>query len=93
LTFNTVHPIAVKGLVGAVLGVEYAELFEYTQAMRVGIQVLSPVYKDMQSFNLIAMVKNNGATNFQSRVQFLRDVKYRLFIWDDENKLAKIEEV
>lgn len=93
LTFNTIHPIAVKGLVGAILGIDYAELFEYTQAMRVGIQVLSPVYKDMQSFNMIAMVKNNGAANFQSRVQFLRDVKYRIFIWDGENKSDKLETV
>lgn len=91
LTYTTIHPVAAKGLVGAVMGVEYSSLYEYSKSMRVGIQVINPVYKDMQSFNLIAMVKNNGAQNFQSRIQFLRDVKYRLFISDIDEKLEGIE--
>lgn len=91
LTFLSIHPIAVKGLIGAVLGVAYDELYEYTRNMRIGIQVLNPVYKDTQSFNLIAQSNNNKAANFQSRVQFLRDVKYRIFVSDEEEKLQKLK--
>lgn len=90
LTFLTIHPIAVKGLIGAVMGIDYKELFEFTEHMKIGIQVLNPVYKDMQSFNLIAQEHNNGAPNFQSRVEFLRDVKYRIFMLDDQKKLEEI---
>jgi len=93
LTYLVIHPIAVKGMIGAIMGIEYSKLYEYTNSMRIGIQVLNPVYKDMQSFNLIAMKNNNGAANFQSRVQFLRDVKYRIFVSDIDEKLLKIEKV
>jgi CRISPR-associated protein Cas5h len=89
----TVHPLAVKGMLGAIVGMDYTALYDYTKNMRVGIQVLSPVYKDMQSFNLIAMSNNNGAANSQSRIQFLRDVKYRLFVSDEGDKLRKLAEV
>jgi len=90
LTFLTIHPLAVKGLIGAILGVDYGDIYKYTEEMKIGIQVLNPVYKDMQSFNLIAQTNNNGAANFQSRVQFLRDVKYRIFVIDNEDKLELI---
>lgn len=93
LTYLTIHPVAVKGLIGAVMGVEYSNLYNYSDGMRIGIQVLNPVCKDMQSFNLIAMTSNNGAANFQSRIQFLRDVKYRIFVSDNEEKLGRIEDV
>ncbi|SCY79534.1 type I-B CRISPR-associated protein Cas5b [Alkaliphilus peptidifermentans] len=90
LTFLSIHPIAVKGLIGAVLGVAYDEMYEHTKNMKIGIQVLNPVYKDTQSFNLIAQTNNNKAANFQSRVQFLRDVKYRIFVSDEEEKLQRL---
>jgi len=93
LTFMTIHPVAVKGLIGAVMGIDYGDLYNFTKDIRIGIQVLNPVYKDMQSFNLVAMVKNNGAANFQSRVQFLRDVKYRLFVAGMGEKLQEFENV
>jgi CRISPR-associated protein Cas5h len=93
LTFLTLHPIAVRGLAGAIMGIDYKELYDYSKDMKIGIQVLNKVYKDMQSFNLIAQTNNNGAPNFQSRVQFLRDVKYRLFISDKEEKLTEISRV
>lgn len=82
LTFLTIHPIAVRGIIGAIMGIDYSELYEYTKDMKIGIEVLNAVYKDTQSFNLIAQNNNNGAANFQSRIQFLRDVKYRIYIQD-----------
>ena len=91
LTFTTIHPIAVKGLIGAILGIDYEDLYIKTKDISIGIQVLSPIYKDMQSFNLIAQTGNNGAQNFQSRVQFLRDVSYRIFVKGDESILVSLE--
>lgn len=93
LTFSVIHPIAVKGLIAAIMGVDYEDFFNYTVNMKIAIQVLNPVYKDMQSFNLIAQASNNNAPSFQSRVEFLRDVNYRLFVLDDEDKLGKIKQV
>lgn len=90
LTFSTIHPVAVRGLIGAVMGVEYEALYDYSKDIKIAIQVINPIYKDMQSFNLIAQINNNGAANFQSRVEFLRDVKYRLFVLAKEENLEDI---
>lgn len=92
LTFLTIHPIAIKGLLGAIRGIDYSKLYDYTKDMKIGIQVLNPVSKDTQSFNLIAQTGNNGAANFQSRVQFLRDVKYRIFVIDQEEELKHLKD-
>lgn len=92
LTFSLLHPVAARGLIAAVMGISCEDLYDYTADMKVAIQVLEPVCKDMQSFNLIAQANNNGAPSFQSRVEFLRDVKYRLFISDTDEKLQKLQD-
>ena len=93
LTYTVFHPIAIKGLIGAIMGIRYEDLYEYTKNMKVAIEVLSSIKKDIQSFNLVPQVKNNGSPNFQSRVEFLRKVMYRIFISDNEDKLVDIERV
>lgn len=93
LTYLAIHPIAVKGLIGAVMGIGYSELYEYTKNMKVAIEVLNPINKDTQSFNLVPQSGGNGAANFQSRIEFLRDVKYRIFVNDEEEKLKAIKKV
>lgn len=79
LTYITLHPIAVKGLIGAALGFDRAVLFEATKALKVAIEVLSPPLKDLQSFNLISM-KIDKIFRFPSNVEFLRDVSYRISV-------------
>ena len=74
LSYSSIHPIAVKGLIGAIMGIDYSELFEYSKDIKIGIQVLNQVKKDTQSFNLVPMIKNNGSPTFPSRIEFLRDV-------------------
>ncbi len=93
LTFSTIHPIAVKGLIGAILGIDYKALYDYTLDMKIGIQVLNPVYKDTQAFNLIAQTNNNNAANFQSRIQFLRDVRYKIFVYEKPENLDLLKQV
>lgn len=93
LTYTVFHPIAIKGLIGAIMGIDYDELYDYTKDMKIGIQALNTVYKDMQSFNLVPQTKGNKAARFQSRIEFLRDVKYRIFMSDTEEKLKEIVKV
>lgn len=93
LTYSLIHPIAVRGVVGAVMGIEYNELYSYTKDMNIGIQVLNPIKKDTQSFNLVPQTGSNGAANFQSRVEFLRDVKYRIFLSTSDDLLYKIKNI
>lgn len=91
LTYLCIHPIAVKGMIGAIMGVDYRDLYDYTKEMKIAIEVLKPILTDTQSFNLIAQKSNNGAQNFQSRIQFLRDVKYRIYVQD--SKVESISKV
>ncbi|SHH49034.1 MULTISPECIES: type I-B CRISPR-associated protein Cas5b [Tepidibacter] len=94
LTFSTIHPVAVRGLIGAVVGIDYKDLYEYSNDIKIGIQVLNKVYKDTQSFNLIPQVTTNKKSpTFISRIQFLRDVKYRIFLSTGEEKLNQIENI
>lgn len=93
LTYMVIHPLAVKGIIGAIMGIDYKDLFEYTKDMKIGIQVLNPVYKDMQSFNLIPQKSSNNSPRFPSRIEFLRNVKYRIFLSCDEEKLEKIKDI
>ncbi|MGV8146960.1 MAG: type I-B CRISPR-associated protein Cas5b [Alkaliphilus sp.] len=92
LTFTTAHPIAVKGLLGAMLGIDKTELYEKTKDYKIGISVLNPVKKDMQSFNLLTM-KGKGLFRFPSNVEFLRSVAYRIFVACEDEAVVKIEKV
>lgn len=93
LTYTVMHPIAIKGLIGAIMGVDYEDLYEYTSEMKIAIEVLKPIKKDTQSFNLIPQVKNNGSPTFPSRIEFLRDVCYRIYVIDSDEKLNEIKNV
>jgi len=94
LTYTVMHPIAVKGLIGAVMGIDYNDLYEYTKDMKIAIEVLKPIKKDTQSFNLIPQTHGNGAASFQSRVEFLRDVDYRIYLtYSNESEPGREEEL
>lgn len=98
LTYLVMHPIAIRGMIGAILGIDKKELYEKTKDIDVGIQVLNPIKKDMQSFNLINMKvgkkKDEDATfRFPSNVEFLRDVEYRIFVKCKDDTLNQIKDV
>ncbi|MBM6861063.1 type I-B CRISPR-associated protein Cas5, partial [Clostridium saudiense] len=93
LTYTVMHPIAIKGLIGAIMGVDYSELYEYTKNFKIAVEVINDIKKDTQSFNLIPQTKNNGSPTFPSRVEFLRDVKYRIYLIDEDDKLEEIKNV
>lgn len=93
LTYTVMHPIAIKGLIGAIMGIDYENLYEYTKEMKIGIEVLKPIKKDTQSFNLIPQTGGNDSPTFPSRIEFLRDVCYRIYVIDLEEKLNVIKKV
>lgn len=93
LTYLVMHPIAIRGMIGAILGIDKSELYEKTKDIEVGIQVLRPIRKDMQSFNLLNMKSSDKIFRFPSNVEFLRNVEYRIFVKCEENKLNKIKEI
>ena len=74
LTYLLIHPVAVRGLIGAVLGINREELYEKTKDIKVAVQVINEIKKDMQSFNLINMKSSDKIFRFPSNVEFLRDV-------------------
>lgn len=91
LTFLCIHPIAVKGLVGAVMGIDKKELHHVTSTMKIGIQVLSFVNKDMQALKLVSMKSSEKFLNFPANVEFLRNPEYRIFISWDSDKINDFE--
>lgn len=92
LTYLCMHPIAIKGMLGAILGVDKEEVCTYFNEIKIGIQVLHEVRKDMGSFNLISM-RSGELFRFPSNVEFLRDVHYRFFIQAEEALLEQLKEV
>lgn len=91
LTFSCIHPIAVKGLVGAILGIDRKELYEQTKNIIVGIRVISPVITDMQGIKIVPPT-GKGGFNVPATMQFIRNPIYEIYInWDIEhlNELEK----
>ena len=81
LTYLLIPPTAVRGLIGAILGIDKVDLYEYTHEIDVAIQVLNDINKDTQTFNLNIMNSEKGSSfSYQSNIEFLRNVEYRIFI-------------
>ena len=91
LTYLLIHPVAGRGLIGAMLGIDREMLYEKTKDIEVSIQVINQVRKDMQSFNLVNMKANDKIFRFPSNVEFLRNVEYRIFIKTDDKILYEID--
>lgn len=89
-TYSLMHPVAVRGFIGAIMGVSRGDLHSYTKDMCVGVQVVNNVDKTTQSFNLVGVDKG---VRFPVNTEFLRDVEYNLFIVWSEDKLNKLEEI
>ena len=90
LTYLLIHPVAVRGLIGAMLGIDREKLYEKTKDIEVAIQVVNQVRKDMQSFNLVNMKPNDKIFRFPSNIEFLRNVEYRIFIKAEDNSWIQL---
>ena len=92
LTFLCIHPPAVKGLIGAVMGIDKTDLYKESSNLKIGIQVLSPVRKDMQTLKLVSMKAERDLFSFPVNAEFLRDPEYRIFVSWLPDKLDELEE-
>ncbi|MBP2143368.1 CRISPR-associated protein Cas5h [Methanococcus voltae] len=84
LTYLCIHPVALKGLIGAILGIKKEDLIYKTSNLTLGIEVVSPVSKDLQSLKLLSL--KSGMFHFPANVEFLRNPNYNIYVkWDSEN--------
>ena len=85
LTYLLMPPTAIRGLVGAILGIDRIDLCDATKELDVAIEVLNDINKDTQSFNLSIMNNEVGTSfSYPSNIEFLRDVEYRIFLKSDD---------
>jgi CRISPR-associated protein Cas5h len=93
LTYLIIHPLAAKGLVGNMLGIEKEELKEFNQDIKVGIQVISPIQKETKVLNQVNKKDKDNLNALPSRVDFIKNPQYRLFILSrDKLKLQQLVE-
>ena len=95
LTHLLIPPTAVRGLIGAILGVDRVDLHNFTLGIDIAVEVINDINKDTQTYNLNIMNSEEGKSfSYQSNIEFLRDVEYRIFIKSADTQLInKIEEV
>ncbi|MBA2869043.1 CRISPR-associated protein Cas5h [Methanococcus maripaludis] len=90
LTFLCIHPVAAKGLIGALMGIDKSDLYEKTKDLKIGIEVLGEINKDLQSVKLLSL--KNGMFHFPSNIEFLRCPHYRFYVMWNENKLNELND-
>lgn len=98
LTFSLMPPTAAMGVIGAILGLSKEEN-EYLHVLNeartwIGIGVVQPIKKVMLGINLINTKGNvwipkqrTAGARTQIRTEFLRDVRYRLFVSMEDDHL------
>ena len=97
LTFSIPSRTALCGLIGAILGLEkqdneYLKHFRLEQA-KVGLRLLNPIKKVRIAENLIDTKTSRGAgmnlikNRTQISFEFLKDPKYRIYIWHSDIEL------
>lgn len=90
LTFLCIHPVAAKGLIGALMGIDKSNLYEETKDLKLGIEVLGEINKDLQSVKLLSL--KNGMFHFPSNIEFLRYPNYRFYVMWNESKLNELND-
>jgi len=98
LTFSFPPPSTVKGMLGAIIGVnkdEYLEKFSKGKC-KIGVKILNPVHKVRLGLNhintkggyWIPCKKNNHEARTQIRTEFLRAPKYRIYVFHKEKDIV-----
>ena len=101
LTYSVPPPTAVRGIVGALLGLDKREYIQATADLAVGVRLLAPVKRVRWGHNLIFTKgttgefdptllrtrKGNvqGAVRTQIKVEYLKDPRFRLYLGVDAN--------
>lgn len=106
LTYSFPPPTAVRGMVGAILGMGKEEYIEKTSGLYVGIRVLNPVKRIRWGQNIV-FTKGRG-DNFdptlirdrkgdqkktlraQIKIEYLKNPRFRIFLSGDEKMLVEV---
>jgi len=86
LTFSIPPPSALRGLVGAVLGLRASEYSKMLRDMRFGIRVMDKISKTRIMMNYVntkfgvAPLGDAGSPRIQVRVEFVRNPRYRIYV-------------
>jgi len=106
LTFSFPPPPTIRGMVGAILGLPKDKYIAITNRLSVGISILSPIKKIRFGLNLIYTKGSGGkfeptlfkdkkgdvkkTLRTQVQAEFLKDVKYRIYLAGDEELLDSL---
>ncbi len=107
LTYSFPPPTAVRGIVGAILGLDKDAYLESTADLYVGVRILMPVRRVRWGQNLIftkgrggkfdptlfGSRKGNvqGSVHTQVRVEYLKEARFRLYIGGEDALLNDLE--
>lgn len=93
LTYSCIHPVAVKGLVGAIIGIDRSILHGATKDVKVGIRVISSLQKTNQSVKLLSAKREDYGKmfHFPANIQFIRNPAYELYISGSKEILDELE--
>lgn len=109
LTYSFPPPTAVRGIVGAILGLDKETYLQATMDLAVGVRLLAPVRRVRWGQNLIFTKgrdgkfdptlsprrKGNvqGMVRTQVKVEYLRDARFRLYIGGETTLLDDLEDL
>jgi CRISPR-associated protein Cas5h len=106
LTYPFPPPTVLRGLVGAIIGLEREEYLTHTKDLKFAVQILSPIKTLTISVNFIntkrkgggfepslrASQKERNQTRTQVIQQLVKDPRYRVFVLEDSNVFETLRE-
>ena len=107
LTYSFPPPTAVRGIVGAFLGLDKDEYLESTENLAVGVRLVSPVRRVRWGQNFIFTKgrggkfdptlsryrkgSTQGMVRTQVKVEYLKDARFRLYVGGEDELLDDLE--
>lgn len=99
ISFSFPPPPTIKGMLGAIVGVnreEYLDVFS-DERCRIAIQLIAPVQKLRSGVNWIntkgnhwtPVKKTNHGPRSPIRIEFVKEPHYRIYFWHEDEKLFR----
>lgn len=97
LSFSFPPPSTIKGMLGAIAGIdrdEYLSVFSHEQC-KIGIRIMKPIQKIRAGLNIVntkgdkwTLVKESShEPRSQIKVEFIKEPYYRIYFWHKDNKI------
>jgi CRISPR-associated protein Cas5h len=97
ITYPIPPKTAIAGIVSAIIGIDKNEYLSYFNSsnFRVGIKIINPIkmihicenFLNVKEVKFFARWEKRKNPRTQIKVEFLKDVKYRLYIWHSDNTI------